>query len=124
MKKGDYIVLVIILLIAGVTFFYTNKKAILEKDNYNYVLIKVNGKKYKELPLNEDNKIEIKTEFGNNTVEIKDGKVRMTDSDCKDRICLHMKPISKPGQNIICLPNRVIVSVETRGKKNVDVVLH
>lgn len=124
MKKGDYIVIFIILLIAGFTFLYTNKKNISEKNNYKYVLIEVNGKEYKRLPLEGNNKIKIKTKYGNNTVEIKDGKVKMAESDCKDKICIHMKSISIPGQSIICLPNRIVVSIEQEGEKEVDVVIH
>lgn len=124
MKKGDYIVIFIILLIAGFTFLYTNKKNISEKNNYKYVLIEVNGKEYKRLPLEGNNKIKIKTKYGNNTVEIKDGKVKMPESDCKDKICIHMKSISIPGQSIICLPNRIVVSIEQEGEKEVDVVIH
>ncbi len=47
-----------------------------------------------------------------NTVEIKDGKVKMDYSTCKNQICVKHKHISKKGESIICLPNEVIIEIK------------
>lgn len=47
-----------------------------------------------------------------NTVEIKNGKVRVSSADCKNQICVNHKPISKKGESIICLPTKVLAEVE------------
>ncbi len=46
-----------------------------------------------------------------NTVVIKNGRVYMKNADCKNQICVNTPEISSFGQQIICLPNRVIVEV-------------
>lgn len=46
-----------------------------------------------------------------NTVEIKDGKAKMKQADCPDGLCLHQKAISLENETIVCLPNRVVVTV-------------
>ena len=52
---------------------------------------------------------------GQAVVEVKEGWVRvlpMPKDYCPEGICSATPPISQPGQVIVCLPNRMIVSVE------------
>lgn len=49
---------------------------------------------------------------GKTTVQIKDNKVRVVDSDCKNKVCIATGWVSRPGQWIICLPNDVFVLIE------------
>lgn len=32
-------------------------------------------------------------------------------SDCMDQFCVHSRPISIPGQSVVCLPNRMILEI-------------
>lgn len=47
-----------------------------------------------------------------NTLVIKEGAVDMIYADCPDQICVKHDPISKAGETIICLPNKVVVTIE------------
>ena len=51
-------------------------------------------------------------ELTGNTVEIKDGAVAVTNADCKNQICVNHAAITKKGESIICLPNKVIAEIE------------
>ncbi len=53
---------------------------------------------------------------GRNTLVIEDGVAYVKDSTCPDHLCEYMGKISKVGQSVICLPNRVVV--EIRGNNN------
>ena len=44
---------------------------------------------------------------------ISDGKVRVDLADCPDGICVAHRPIFRDGESIVCLPNRVVVTVIT-----------
>ena len=57
---------------------------------------------------------------GSNILEIRNGKAYMKSADCPDKTCVHTRPISKVGESIVCLPNRVTVSVI--GEGDVDLV--
>lgn len=59
--------------------------------------------------------------YDNITFEIKDGAIRILESDCHDRICIRAGFISKEGQSAVCLPNRVVV--ELSSDDNIDVVI-
>ncbi len=48
-----------------------------------------------------------------NTLVIKDGTVDMISADCPDQICVKHNPISKEGETIICLPNKVVITIES-----------
>jgi len=45
------------------------------------------------------------------TVEVDNGAIRVKDADCPNQICVHEGWISKPGQSIVCLPNKIIVEI-------------
>ena len=44
----------------------------------------------------------------------------MLEADCPDQLLLHQKAISKDKESIICLPNRVVVTVESEQKNTLD----
>ena len=47
-----------------------------------------------------------------NIVEIKDGKVSVTEASCKNQVCVRHGAISGTGESIVCLPNRLVVRIE------------
>lgn len=54
------------------------------------------------------------------TLVIDGGKAYVSGSTCPDLICQHHAPISKVGEQIVCLPGRVVISIRgTDGKEAV-----
>jgi hypothetical protein len=49
---------------------------------------------------------------GKTLVELKDGAVRVRESDCRDKLCVNFGPARHGGDWIACLPNRVFIRVE------------
>lgn len=43
--------------------------------------------------------------------EVKNGRIRLTESACPDKICEKTGYIGSSGQSIICVPNKITVSV-------------
>ena len=62
-------------------------------------------------PLENDIEVEVNRDGHLNIVSIKDKKVHMEYSDCKNQICVHTGEITQPGDTIVCLPNYVIVEI-------------
>ncbi len=116
MKKNDIILIGCLLLIAGVaSLFYV----FVNTDENAKVVITIDGQTYGTYLLKKDTTIDIE---GKNTLRIKDGQVQMLDADCKDQICVHHKPISKAGESIICLPHKLIVTIENEDSQELDAV--
>ena len=62
-------------------------------------------------PLENDIDVEVRHDGHLNIVSIKDKKVHMEYSDCRNQICVHTGEITRPGDTIVCLPNYVIVEI-------------
>ncbi|MBF0318569.1 MAG: NusG domain II-containing protein [Nitrospirae bacterium] len=75
------------------------------------IRIEVKNKLLYKLPLTEDKAITI----DGLTVEIKGGKVRVAESGCPGRICVKQGWIDSGA--IICLPKRVVITVEGTSSK-------
>lgn len=76
-------------------------------------VVSVNGKEVEAVPLRGGaHELTVRGFQGESHVEVRDGRVRMEDSACPDKLCVKTGWISKPGQGIVCLPNRVVVEVK------------
>lgn len=119
MKKGDFLTIGLLLIIVVTGLFAT--KTVSASKNL-MCIIKVDGKLYKEIKLDENynNYIEINSSFGYNKISVEGNTVKMIESDCDDKLCITEKAISEPFQSIICLPSRVIVYIE--GETELDYV--
>lgn len=108
-KRNDIILIVAILIIAVIAIaavFLTRKSG--EK-----VQITLENEIYGTYYLNDDEVIQIDTEYGSNTVTIKDGTVAVTEADCPDQICVHEYPLGDDSPNpIVCLPHKLIVEIK------------
>lgn len=110
MKKGDKLIIIIIAAVAiialGITLITTSDA------NNKVVSITVDQKPYMTLPLNSDTTFDVTTQYGSNTIQIKDGEVKVISADCPDKICVHTKAAQKVGDIIVCLPHRLIITIE------------
>jgi len=43
------------------------------------------------------------------------GSIRVVESTCPDQICVHTVPARSPGDQIICVPNRMVITIEGKG---------
>ena len=84
------------------------------------VTVTVDGKLYGEYPLARDTAVEILSEGGHNLLVIRDGAALVEDASCPDGICASHRPISRNGESIICLPNKVVISVSSESENEPD----
>ena len=84
------------------------------------VTVTVDGKLYGEYPLARDTAVEILSEGGHNLLVIRDGAALVEDASCPDGICAAHRPISRNGESIICLPNKVVISVSSESENEPD----
>ena len=47
-----------------------------------------------------------------NVVVISGGTVSVTEASCKNQVCVKHGVITRPGESIVCLPNRLVVRIE------------
>ena len=68
-----------------------------------------------ELALDRDGTYDFETSLGTNTVAVEDGLLRMAAADCPHGDCLRQSAISKPGEQIICLPHELWIEIAAQG---------
>lgn len=86
------------------------------------VTVTVDKKLYGTYSLATDAVIEIKTDTGYNKLVIKDGKAFVEEASCPDGICAGHRAIHRDGESIICLPNKVVISVKKSGGEGPDII--
>ncbi len=118
--KNDIILIVVIIALATLIFILINSFS----SNGNKVIIEQNAKQIATLNINENQEYNIYDKEGNicNTVIISGGQVSMKYANCKDKICVNHNKISKNNESIICLPNKVVVTVVSDKYSDVDEV--
>ena len=104
MKKHDFFLIGIILAAALVFFLFRDRL----NSPGDMLEITVDGEAYGTYRLSEEQTIEI---GDGNICRIANGEVTMVWADCPDQLCVHQAAIGEHGGNIICLPNRVVLSV-------------
>jgi hypothetical protein len=73
-------------------------------------------------PLDARATLRVPGPLGETVVVIEDGSVRVVSSPCPEKICIKTGRISKPGQWIACLPNRVFISIRGRRSEQPDAI--
>ena len=54
---------------------------------------------------------EEKIQLDGATLAVKEGQIRITESDCPHKICEHRGWISHSAQTIVCVPNKLLVEI-------------
>lgn len=114
--KNDIILALSLLLTAAALYLVFA----LQKGDGAEAVVTVDGIVAARYSLAENREETIKTEYGENTLEIKDGYAKITSADCKNQVCVHMKKIGRGGEAITCLPHHLSVTVES--ERGVDFV--
>ena len=112
MKKNDFILILLVLVIAIVSFF------LIPRDRGNMARITVDGKLYKTVSLDKEQRIEIND---TNVAVVEKGEIYMESAICPDKLCVHQGRISDSSKKIVCLPNKVII--EATKESSIDSVV-
>ena len=107
-RKADLILLAAIVAAAVLCALRFRPK---EAGSGAVVSVTVDGSEYGRWPLAEDRTVEIKNGEQVNVLRIEDGAAFIESADCKNQLCVASAPVSRIGQRIVCLPNRVVAEI-------------
>ncbi|MPQ42999.1 NusG domain II-containing protein [Clostridium tarantellae] len=122
-KKADIIIIIILIFISFIPQIVFN---IINKDyDRIFAIITIDGNVNKKILLSEHigkDEFVIESEYGINKILLKENEIAILQASCQDSVCINQGYISKPGENIICLPNKLMI--EIRGnKEEEDIIL-
>lgn len=88
------------------------------------LVITVDGEVYGTYRMQEEQEISVERD-GHvvNVVVIADGRAHMKEADCPDHLCIRQGEISKRGETLICLPNKVVVEAQSGGEGTYDSIV-
>jgi len=113
MKKADFIVILVILIIAAGLYGINEYRS--QTDNELYVEVHMKGQLMGSYPLSQDYEETFESDLGFNHMVIKEGQVTISDADCLDLICVHTKAATKKGDAIVCVPNEFMIEITGEG---------
>jgi hypothetical protein len=85
-------------------------------DRGTMAVVEVDGREIVRLDLSVDCQRIVTGPLGETILLVKDGRVRVTESACPNKICVRSGWADKTGDLIVCVPNRVVVWVEGAGE--------
>lgn len=93
----------------------------LTKEKGNYVVVEINGVATGEYPLSINGTFELND--GTNILVIENGEAYLSYSNCPDHTCERTGKIRYVGETIVCLPNRLAITVQGENTENsVDLI--
>lgn len=80
------------------------------------------NKLVKTVSLEKDDEFTIENEVskGYNVIRVKDGKISVIESDCKNKICIDHGEIDNDLLPIVCVPNGLVIRVKNDKKSEFD----
>ncbi|MHC5374220.1 NusG domain II-containing protein [Enterococcus sp. LJL120] len=120
LKPWDLIIIFFLFLLSFtpiVIFGYQQNQLAQQADAVNYqAVLKVDGVEIRSFDLTADQASYTYTyedEDGDyNIIEIDGERVRISEANCGDQICVRQGWISKAGQSVVCLPHRLVLEIQ------------
>ncbi|MEE4311622.1 MAG: NusG domain II-containing protein [candidate division KSB1 bacterium] len=85
-------------------------------------VITVDGIERERLALSRDRELTVSGPIGETVVKVEDNRIRVLHSDCAAKVCVKTGQIHLNGQMIVCVPNKVVISITAYHQRSIDVV--
>ena len=118
LTKGDKILASFLILLS--MFSFTILKAFNQPGQI--AVIKVENLQNFNKNLNRDEKFSTSGHIGETSIEIVDKAIRVVSSDCPQKLCVRQGSIKHTGEIIVCVPNKLTISIEGRRKNKFDAI--
>ena len=116
-RRADLVVIASLLLLALVLYLVIGAT----RQEGGVIVVRVDGVETERHSLAESGTYSLNG--GSNTLVIADGQAWLSEANCPDLLCVKQGKIHYSGQSIICLPNRLTVTVEGGESDGVDFVV-
>lgn len=132
MKKRDIILISVILVVAIIPLLAiklmqgggtADTDEMAEPEYKGYVVVSINGESVAEYSLSLDGEYPLNN--GTNKLKIENGEAWMIYADCPttgSTKCTYQGKISKRGEMITCLPNKIVVMVKDGEPSDIDLI--
>ena len=98
--------LILVIVLVGLSVFVLSG---LLGERGEWVVVSIDGEEVAKYSLDVNGKYTLNG--GTNLLVVSDGVAYVSEADCPDKVCVRTGKISRSGERIICLPNRLEVKV-------------
>lgn len=99
--------------------------AVLNYGNAQMVVVIQDGQEIARYPLSADETVTIPfNENGYNLLMISGGEAAVSDADCPDRLCVSQRAITGKGESIICLPHKLVITIDSDKEGELDAITY
>ncbi len=117
MKKNDFILILILLVIILILILFIN----LNQQPADIAYVYYESTLIKEIDLKINNTYEVEGFNGKVVLEVLNNQIRVTEETSNYNICSNQGFISKSNQQIVCLPNKILIEI---GGNEIDTEVH
>lgn len=124
LSRFDKIIIFILIILSLILFLCFGLSSI--NSSGRILKIQSEGEIYAEYKLDSqvaEKELQVKNKNGNCTIFISKNEVYVKNADCKDELCIGKK-ISKVGQTIVCLPNKILIYIVSEKDTKIDSVAY
>ena len=116
LKIGDYIFIGMILIgfVIGLLWIRFNPA------EGQTISIFLENRELYRLLIFEDRTITVQGNIGETVVKIEHGKVWIESAPCPHQLCKNMGKISRSGEIIVCIPNKLLIRIEGSSEHSID----
>ena len=107
------LLLLVVSVVLCLVFFLPRKNG--DKNTAN---VYVDGELVFSVDLTETTTFErtIETPGGYNVIQVDNGRIRVVDADCPDKVCVDTGWRTAGGAPIVCLPHKLVIKIEKNGE--------
>lgn len=114
--RNDVILVAVLIALGGALLLFLR----LTRQDGGIARVRIDGETVLELPLSQDAQVELGEPGRGNLLIIENGAARVERADCPDQVCVRQGAVRYNGESIVCLPHKLIVSIEGGGSNGVD----
>ncbi len=118
MTKADKVLIVILMVLSLVLVFPLFFLA----PASNQATVLVENKEVLRIDLNKDESYSVQGKLGKVKIQVKDGKVRVSQEKSKHHLCSKQGYVSSSSTPIVCLPNETVVKIENQNNEEDTVI--
>ncbi len=114
--RNDAILIAALMLLGGAlaVFLYATRQ------DGGYVSVQMDGQTVMVLPLSEDTQVLLGEGEHTNALVIQNGTAQVVEATCPDQICVRQGAVRYEGESIVCLPHKLVITVEGGQTGGVD----
>ena len=114
--KNDVFLIAALLILGGALALFL----LLTRQGGGTVRVQVDGETVMELPLHQDVRVVLGEDGHTNTLVIENGTARVIEADCPDQVCVRQGAVQYAGESIVCLPHKLVITIEGGQGNSID----